>query len=113
MTKSTKIKNAGKCFDSKLVIEIPHQRQASIYTTSLKLTDYVSESNSDRFRDSLADLSGYKIMKTLGDIKEVLNYGNPHHQHYRVIAILKQWCESNLTDEALSFLEIEKSNENG
>jgi hypothetical protein len=108
MKKTTKICDAGKyVFDSKLVIEIPHQREATIYTTSMKMTDYVKESSNDRFRDSLADLSGYKIMKNLGDIKDVLNYGNPHHQHYRVKAILQSWCEMNLYPEALQFLGIE------
>ncbi|HYD92029.1 MAG TPA: hypothetical protein VEA37_11160, partial [Flavobacterium sp.] len=108
--KSTTIKSIiGSC---KLIIEVPHQRPASIYDTNMRLTDYISESSSQRLRDSLQDLNHSNIINNLGELKEVVDYGCDRHQGARKYSIIKNWASENLTGSQYLWLMGERKSNN-
>ncbi len=82
--------------DSKLIIEVPHQRSVEIYTTNLKATDFSSEDSTVRFRDYLKDLSHSFVCKNLGDIKSAYE-STIGHQSYKRKSLIKHWAYEMLT----------------
>lgn len=110
--KSIKIKDV--IGSSKLIIEVPHQRPASLYDTNLKMTDFISESSNQRLRDSLRDLNHSEVITTLGQLLEVYNNRCNFHQGYRKQILIKNWASANLTDaQYLSLFGERKSKDNG
>lgn len=92
--KSTSIKSL--IYSTKLIIEVPHQRPAFLYDTSLKMTDFVSENSNDRLRDDLRDNSYNFICKNLGELQDAYTNTIGHQAHKRQ-RLIKEWCIENLS----------------
>lgn len=106
--KSVKIKDI--LGTSKLIIEVPHQRPASIYDTNLKLTDFISESSNMRLREDLRDKNHAHVIYTLGELIDVYNNKCNCHQGHRKHLLIKNWANKHLSNEQyLSLFEERKS----
>jgi hypothetical protein len=108
--KTTTIKSL--CYESKLVIEVPHQRPASLYTTNMKANDFISDNSNVRFKDSFGDLSHSFICKNLSDLEYAYN-NSIGHQSYLRKKLIKKWANEYLTGaQYLSIFGERKSNDN-
>lgn len=109
--KSTTIKSIVG--SSKLIIEVPHQRSAFLYDTNMKLTDFVSESSSDRLRDALNDLNHSEVITTLGELSAVYFNRCNCHQGFRKASLIEAWSAENLSGaQYLSVFGKRKSQSN-